>query len=134
MAGGVYIGFHPAACRLRSPVHPPVARPGDEETLLGCQPIDRGFHGPVARYLGILAATSGHWEEAVQHFEDANEVCRKLGAKIWRARIQCDYARALIRRPDRAAREQGLAMARQVIEDARALESEILEVEAGSLL
>jgi tetratricopeptide (TPR) repeat protein len=92
------------------------------------------FHGPVARYLGILAATSGHWDEAVQHFEDAIAMCRNIDAKIWRARIQCDYARALLGRPDRTDSEQGLAMARQVIEDASALESAALELEANALL
>jgi DNA-binding winged helix-turn-helix (wHTH) protein/tetratricopeptide (TPR) repeat protein len=92
------------------------------------------FHGPVARYLGLLAATSGHWEEAVQHFEDAIETCRKLNAVIWRVRIQGDYARNLIRRPNSAEQEQGLALARQVIEEAGTLESKALEIEANSLL
>jgi tetratricopeptide (TPR) repeat protein len=92
------------------------------------------FHGPVARYLGILAATSGHWDEAVLHFVDAIEMCRNLNAKIWRLRIQSDYARGLIQRPDRSECEQGLALARQVIEEASTLESAALEVEARSLI
>ena len=69
----------------------------------------------------------------MQHLEDAIEMCRNADAKIWRARVQCDHARALLRRPDRADREQGLAMARQVIEEVSALESAALELEANAL-
>ncbi len=101
------------------------------------QPASLGFaafHGPVARYLGLLAATSGNWEEAARHFEDALETCRKLNAKIWRARVQTDYARALLKRSGRADRERGRAMAEQLLEDSGTLESKALEIEVNSLV
>jgi tetratricopeptide (TPR) repeat protein len=101
------------------------------------KPVSLGFvafHGPVARYLGLLAATAGNWEVAARHFEDAIETCRKLNAKIWQARVRCDYARGLIKRSNRADRERGLVMATQLIEAVGTLESKALEIEANSLI
>ena len=37
--------------------------------------------GPVARYLGILAATTSRWEDAARHFEDALALSARIGAR-----------------------------------------------------
>jgi hypothetical protein len=54
--------------------------------------------GPVARYLGILAGTTSHWEEAAGHFEDAIAMNAGMGARPWLAHTQHDYARMLLAR------------------------------------
>ena len=54
--------------------------------------------GPVARYLGILAATTSHWEEAAGHLEDAIAMNAAMGARPWLAHTQHDYARMLLAR------------------------------------
>jgi DNA-binding SARP family transcriptional activator/tetratricopeptide (TPR) repeat protein len=54
-----------------------------------------GFRGAVARYLGILATTTGRWHEAGMHFEVALEMNERMGVRPWLARTQHDYARML---------------------------------------
>ena len=51
--------------------------------------------GPVARYLGILAATTGRRDEAAAHFEDAIAITARVGARPLLAHAQYDYARML---------------------------------------
>ena len=51
--------------------------------------------GPVARYLGILAATTSNWEAAAGHFEDAITMNARMGARPWLAHTRDDYARML---------------------------------------
>ncbi len=66
--------------------------------------------GPVARYLGILAATTGRWDEAAGHFREAIAVNAKLGARPQLAHTQYDYARMLLARgaPGDSGRAQEL--------------------------
>ncbi len=52
--------------------------------------------GPVARYLGILATTTGRRDEAATHFEDAIAINARVGARPWLAHTQYDYARMLL--------------------------------------
>jgi DNA-binding NarL/FixJ family response regulator len=54
--------------------------------------------GPVARLLGRLAAALGRWQEAGAHFEAAIAVAERLDSGPWLARIQTDYASALLAR------------------------------------
>jgi DNA-binding SARP family transcriptional activator len=49
--------------------------------------------GSVARYLGILAATIGRWDEAAGHFEDAIAMNARMGARLWLDHARDDYAR-----------------------------------------
>jgi DNA-binding SARP family transcriptional activator len=51
--------------------------------------------GSVARYLGLLASTLAHWEDAARHFEDAIAMNEQIGARPWLAYTQEDYARML---------------------------------------
>ncbi len=44
--------------------------------------------GPVAYYLGILAAALGDDERAEGHLRNAAEFCRTVGAVTWAARAQ----------------------------------------------
>jgi DNA-binding NarL/FixJ family response regulator len=54
--------------------------------------------GPVARLLGRLAAALGRWQDAGAHFETAIAVAERLDSGPWLARIQTEYAAALLAR------------------------------------
>ncbi|HUG13476.1 MAG TPA: AAA family ATPase [Thermomicrobiales bacterium] len=56
-----------------------------------------GSLGPVARYLGLLAATCGDHAGASRHFEDALAANERMGARPLTARVQRDYAAMLLR-------------------------------------
>jgi len=56
--------------------------------------------GSMARYLGLLAATAGREEEAVACFEAGVEANRALGAELYEAWTQWEYARLLGSRGD----------------------------------
>ena len=58
--------------------------------------------GPVARYLGIVAAALGNLQEARPHFEAAIEISARIGARGWLAHSHDDYARALLAAGERA--------------------------------
>ena len=62
--------------------------------------------GAVSRYLGLLAATMGQWENAELHFEDALTSHTRAGARPWLAHTQHEYARALLSRNAKGDREK----------------------------
>jgi len=62
--------------------------------------------GSVARYLGILAATTSSWDDAERHFEEALEMNARMGARPWLAHTQRDYARMLLARAAPGDRER----------------------------
>jgi hypothetical protein len=57
---------------------------------------DALFAGPVARYLGLLAATEGDLERAEQHFSAAWEQAARHGARTFMMWTRLDHARALL--------------------------------------
>jgi tetratricopeptide (TPR) repeat protein len=62
-------------------------------------------YGALSRYLGALATTLERWHEAEQHFEDAIAMNARLGARLWLAHTQYQYATMLLlagRSSDRA--------------------------------
>ena len=65
-----------------------------------------GIRGSLARYLGILATTTGRWPDAERHFEDALAMNLRMGARPWLAQTQNDYARMLLARDDPGDRER----------------------------
>ena len=56
------------------------------------------FRGAAARYLGLLAATLGRWDDAVRHHEHALKTNTRAQAPPWIARSLLDLARALLAR------------------------------------
>jgi hypothetical protein len=54
--------------------------------------------GPVDHYLGLLARTSGRWEEAERHFATALELSVQLGARPRLADTRVAYAAMLLER------------------------------------
>ena len=91
------------------------------------------FHGPVSRYLGLLAATADRDREAIGHFEDAINSCQSLGAGLWTARVQCDYARFLMERSQPGDREKALGLRQRAASEADKLDSARLKAEADSI-
>lgn len=67
-------------------------------------------YGAASRYLGLLAATMGRWEEAQRHFEDALTMNSRMGARPWLAHTQYAYAQMLLTRghPDDGDKAAGL--------------------------
>ncbi len=58
-------------------------------------------YGAADRYLGMLAAVLGETERAEEHFEQALELNRRMGATTWVARTAYEYARFLLRHDPR---------------------------------
>jgi hypothetical protein len=67
-------------------------------------PPDTAFVDPVARFLGVLAATRKEWDAARAHFEAAREAARGLGARPTLVRTDIDEARMLLARDGEADR------------------------------
>jgi DNA-binding CsgD family transcriptional regulator/tetratricopeptide (TPR) repeat protein len=88
------------------------------------------YYGAADRYLGMLAATLGEWEQAEQHFEQAIAANLAMEARTWLAHTNYEYARMLLDRggehrrraelllveAGRLAREIGMAALRSRIE------------------
>jgi DNA-binding winged helix-turn-helix (wHTH) protein/tetratricopeptide (TPR) repeat protein len=70
-----------------------------------------GWHGPVARFLGLLAETASRFDVAAGHYESALETSVRMGARPSEARTRFDYARLLAKKagPDDRVRAAGLA-------------------------
>jgi len=66
-------------------------------------------YGAADRYLGMLAATLGESERAIEHFERALELNRRMGAATWLAHTSYEYGRFLLAR-GRGARDQAGAL------------------------
>ena len=77
--------------------------------------------GPVARYLGILAATTSRWDEAAAHFEDAIAMNARIGARPLLAHTQHDYARMLLQRGQPGDRERARELVAEAIATYREL-------------
>jgi hypothetical protein len=72
--------------------------------------------GPVARYLGILAATIERWKDSERHCEHALVLTSRMGARPWLAHTQEDFGRMPL-----ACGEPGdLDKARDLVEQALA--------------
>ena len=65
------------------------------------------YHGAVERYLGMMALTLGHADDAVQHHERALDVHERMRARGWAARSRYDLTRALLARSGAGDVERG---------------------------
>ena len=70
--------------------------PRDGHCILGGRGVY--FRGAAARYLGLLAARRGRWDDAARHHEQALETNTRAQAPPWIARSMLDLARALLAR------------------------------------
>lgn len=92
------------------------------------------IHGSASRGLGLLAAASSRWEEAVRHFEDALATNAALGAHPWVARTRHDYAQALLARGGSGGREQARHLLSAAFQTASELGMTALSAKVATLL
>jgi class 3 adenylate cyclase len=78
-------------------------------------------YGPVDRYLGLLAGTLGRRREALERFDSALDLSRRMGDRPLAATITCDRAALLLDRDRTGDREQALAMLGESLEAAQEL-------------
>lgn len=93
-----------------------------------------GFRGSASRYLGLLAATTEHWNEAAQHFQDALVMNERMGARPWLAHTQHDYAQMLLACDGLGNRERARELLDQALETYHELEMEPHVVKASGAI
>jgi len=76
-------------------------------------------YGAASRYLGMLATTMSHWQDAEQHFEDALTMNANMGARTWLAHTQHDYAVMLLDRSQPGDAEQAVVLLQDALTTAR---------------
>jgi DNA-binding CsgD family transcriptional regulator len=79
-----------------------------------------GCYGAVERYLGMLCATGGRWDEAERHFTEALRRNDAMGSPTWSAHTRHAHARMLLARREGADAEHAailLADARRLAAD-----------------
>jgi tetratricopeptide (TPR) repeat protein len=86
---------------------------------------------PVARYLGLLAATLGDVERASADFQHAIDLCERAQARPYLAWTRYDYARLLAGRIGRA--EEARVLAREAADGATQLRMDWLATRAREL-
>ena len=87
-------------------VYPELERHGGANVMIGHLV---SCYGATDRYLGMLAATLGEAERAVEHFERALELNRRMEAATWLAHTAYEYGRFLLARA-RGDRERAGAL------------------------
>jgi tetratricopeptide (TPR) repeat protein len=77
--------------------------------------LDEVATGSVSRSLGVLAATTSRWQDALHHFDEAITRNTDMGARPWVAHSQHDHARMLLDRGEPGDRDR----ARPLLGEAR---------------
>jgi eukaryotic-like serine/threonine-protein kinase len=78
-------------------------------------------YGPATRYLGLLARTSGRFDEAERHFEAAAQLSRRMGDRPYGAMIRLDRAEALLARDAPGDRDRALDLLSRCLDEAQDL-------------
>jgi tetratricopeptide (TPR) repeat protein len=91
-------------------------------------------YGALSRYLGALAATLEHWDDAERHFEEALAMNARMDAPVWIAHTQEQYAAMLLARNQPSDRDKANALLDTALATARELGMRALEerITAGS--
>jgi hypothetical protein len=89
--------------------------------------------GPVAHYLGVLAATMSRWEDASELFAQAVATAEAMGAAPFGAISEYEHARAILARGAPADRVRALALRDRALASARTLGMVELVEKAGAL-
>lgn len=93
-----------------------------------------GYHGPVARYLGLLAATVGEAERALGHLETARSAAERMGARPAAALAALDAAVVLARRGSSGDAERARSLVQRAADDAARMGMEAAITRADELL
>jgi class 3 adenylate cyclase/tetratricopeptide (TPR) repeat protein len=96
--------------------------------------MNGGSLGAVAHYLAVLAATFGDFDEAERHFTDAAAAHERIGAPIWLARTNLEWARMLLARRQPGDAERARELLGQALTTARARRLTNIERRAVHLL
>jgi len=83
--------------------------------------IGAAYLGPVARYLGLLAMTTGADERALGHLETARSAATRMGARPTAVVTGLDAAEVLARRGAPGDAERGTALVQSVAQEAERL-------------
>jgi tetratricopeptide (TPR) repeat protein len=88
-----------------------------------CVVVTFGFAwlGPVAYYLGLLAATLGHLDAAARRFAHSLRLNQRAGARPWLVRTQYEYARVLGARGGPGDRDRGSVLLVEALHTAEEL-------------
>ncbi|MEK6323100.1 MAG: protein kinase [Acidobacteriota bacterium] len=89
--------------------------------------------GSVSRFLGVLATTLSHWEEAVRHFEDALQMEARIGARPFVANTQQEYGSMLLARGAPGDREKAYDILDQALATAEELGMKVVIKEVQAL-
>jgi DNA-binding NarL/FixJ family response regulator len=84
-------------------------------------------YGAASRYLGMLAATLAHWDEAERHFTDALAMNARMGARPWLAHTQHAYATMLLARNRPGDQQKAVALLDEALATARELDMRAIE-------
>ena len=79
------------------------------------------FGLPDSQILGLLAQTMGELDQAMAHFEDALDFCRRAGYRPVLAMICCDYADTLLQRNEPGDRGEAMSL----LDESLAISSEL---------
>jgi tetratricopeptide (TPR) repeat protein len=90
--------------------------------------------GGVAHYLGLLAATVRHFDDAEAHYVTAEAIHRRIGAPCWLARTRLEWARMLLARAEPKDGDRADEFLHQALATARELGLAKIEREAVGLL
>jgi hypothetical protein len=90
--------------------------------------------GPVAFYLGILAATAADWPAADAYFDAATATLEPIGAEPWLARTSVERSRMLLARAEPQDGERARELLGSALSTARALGLAKIEQDATELL
>jgi tetratricopeptide (TPR) repeat protein len=96
-------------------------------------PVPFACWGPIAHFLGMLAATMGEKNAAAEHFECALEAETQMRMPATRARTQYEYGRMLVRSGSPDAK-RGAELLAAALETARSLRMTVLEEKVAVLL
>ena len=77
--------------------------------------------GPVSHYLGLLAATLNHLDQAERHFEDAIAMSRRMGTRLFLAHSQYALSEMLAKRGESGDRDRARQLTSQALESTQQL-------------
>jgi len=92
------------------------------------------YVGPVARYLGLLAMTTGEDERALAHLETARSAAERMGARPMVVLAALDAAEVLARRAAPNDAQRGRALVQRVAQDAAQMGMQRAVARADALL
>jgi tetratricopeptide (TPR) repeat protein len=89
--------------------------------------------GAISRYLGLLAAVLGRWEDAHRHLDDALALHDRTGARLWAVQTLVDYGGVLLEQGRAEDEPRALEMLDAALAEAEELGLDRLVAEAETV-